>query len=140
MEHHWKGKKPNPDKYYGFVYEITNNINGRKYIGMKQYSFSRKKKVKGSVRRRSFILPSKWEFYTGSCNELNDDIEKFGKENFTFKIIWNCTTRGMMKYMEAKEQFKKDVLIGVIDGTTVPKYYNRQILGNIRFIPKGVCR
>lgn len=135
--HHWVGKTPKPDKFWGFIYLITNNISGRKYIGRKQYHFERMIKVAGRSRRKKTILPSGWEYYTGSCKELNKDIKKFGKENFTFTILYQCSSRSMLNYMEAKVQFQLDVLLGTLEGTEIPIYYNRQILGSIKFIPRG---
>lgn len=123
-KHHWIGKNPNPDKYFGFVYEITNLTTGRKYIGKKQYHRWSKRKIAGS---------NKWEFYTGSSKELNADIKKYGKENFEFKIIKNYLTRGGLVYAEANIQHKKDVL--TLHKNNERVYYNKQISA-IKFIPK----
>ena len=124
-EHHWVGIKPDPVKYFGFVYEITNLATGRKYIGKKQYQRWSKKKPVGS---------NKWEFYTSSSKELNEEIVKLGKSYFEFKILKNLKTRGGLSYVEANLQHKKDVLTqkGPDDERV---YYNKQIAA-IRWIPK----
>jgi hypothetical protein len=123
-EHHWVGRKPNPDKYFGFVYEITNLVTGKKYIGKKQYHRWSKRKKIGS---------SNWETYTSSSTHVNADIKKYGKDMFEFRILKNYHTRGGLVYGEANLQHKKDVLTKREGEERV--YLNGQI-GAIRFIPK----
>ena len=85
---HWICNIEIPQEYYGFIYLITNNTNNRKYIGKKQCKSKRKKPLrKGKKKRESVIKETDWMTYTSSCNELNDDIAKLGKENFTFEIL-----------------------------------------------------
>lgn len=139
MKHHWTGKEPDPEHSTGFIYLITNLINGREYIGKKLYSFHRMVKGKDGGRRKGKTLPSNWEFYTGSCKELNGDIAKYGEGKFTFEILWNCSSRSVLHWMEIKEQVNREVLTKVLDGTQIPKYYNRMING-IKFIPKGTFK
>lgn len=85
---HWECSigRVTPDTF-GFVYCITNKIGGRKYIGCKQIK---------TVRR------SDWKSYTGSNKELNADIEKFGKEHFSFEILALCMDRLSLRYTEGK--------------------------------------
>ena len=48
-DHHWVGRKPNPVKYFGFTYLITNLTNGRMYVGKKQYwKYAKRKQQKES--------------------------------------------------------------------------------------------
>ena len=127
MKHHWKGRKPNPNEYFGFVYLITNLKDGRMYIGKKQYKRWSKRKIVGN---------NNWEFYTGSSKDLNKDIKVHGKENFEFKIIKNYKTRGGLTYGEVNTQHKKDVLTKRHpDDPELRLYYNKMI-GSIKFIPK----
>jgi len=51
---------PDPDKFFGFIYLITNTDTGKMYIGKKQYFFHRKVKRKGYKRRKSYIKESDW--------------------------------------------------------------------------------
>jgi len=124
VNHHWIGKKPDPHKYFGFVYLITNKATGRMYIGKKQYHrWSKRKK----------IGENNWHFYTGSSKDLNKDIKALGRGLFEFKIIKNYLTRGGLTYGEANIQHKRDCLTEPHpDGRF---YYNKQI-GAIRFVPK----
>ena len=110
--------------YYGFVYLITNTVNGRKYIGRKYFWSFRKKK--GEKRRQK--QESDWKKYYGSCPELKEDIKLFGKENFTREILTLHTTLGKVNYEETRRLFVHSVLTeSLTDGT--PAYYNSNVLG-----------
>lgn len=97
---------------FGFIYEITNLITNKKYIGKKQIqSKIRRKPLKGKKRVRIEYKQSDWKFYTGSSNDLNDDIKKYGKENFTFNILKVCDSKWELAYFECKIQLERDVLL-----------------------------
>ena len=115
---HWIYNTPIPTNTFGFIYKITNNHNGRMYIGKKQ--IQRKVKMpplKGRKNKRIKICESDWKAYTGSCNELNEHIEQHGKDNFTFEILQLCESKWELSYEEAKLQFQVDVLVN-------ESYYN----------------
>jgi len=117
----WINEPKDISKYQGFIYLITNKINGRKYIGKK--IFWNKKKIKprkGYKKGRIEYKESNWREYNGSSKELLQDIEKFGIQNFRKEIIKLCKSKWEMSYYEAKEQFNKDVLLG-------DNYYNAWI-------------
>ena len=97
---------------FGFIYEITNLITNKKYIGKKQIqSKIRRKPLKGKKRVRIEYKQSDWKSYTGSSNDLNDDIKKYGKENFTFNILKICDSKWELAYFECKIQLERDVLL-----------------------------
>ena len=97
---------------FGFIYIITNNINGRQYIGKKQcVSRVKRKPLKGKTRNRIDHKESDWKTYTGSSKELNEDIAKYGKENFTFEILEWCGSKWELAYKEIKKQIEFDVLL-----------------------------
>lgn len=99
------------DNFFGFVYKIENKTTGKYYIGKKQCNRKVKKKpLKGRVNKRISIIESDWKSYTGSSNELNADIEKYGKDNFDFVILKICNSKWELAYEEIKEQLKRDVL------------------------------
>jgi hypothetical protein len=98
--------------YYGFVYRITNTLNGYDYVGRKYFKTKRKlKPLIGRKNKRHKIKETDWQDYWGSSKRLLEDIEKHGKHNFTREIICLCSSRGQTNYMEAKIQFDEDVLI-----------------------------
>ena len=108
--------------YVGFVYIITNQVNNRKYIGKKNFYFSKTKQVKGKKKR--FKVESDWLDYYGSSAELSADVEKYGKENFKREILRLCKFKGEMSYFELKEQ----ILRGVLE---TEEYYNSWVSGKI---------
>lgn len=96
---------------FGFIYLIENKINGKYYIGKKQCSRKIKRRpLKGRVNKRVSISESDWKSYTGSSNELNEDIKNYGKENFTFTILKICSSKWELAYEEIKEQIVRDVI------------------------------
>lgn len=123
---HWDSTIELIDGAIGFVYRITNNTNSRKYIGKKLLKFATSRKpLKGRVNKRRGTRDSDWESYTGSCNQLNEDITKTGKENFTFEIICWCKSKSELSYNEIKEIILANALYD--NG-----YYNEYVGGRIR--------
>lgn len=109
---HWQCDFPIPVGTYGFLYEITNTTNNRKYIGKKQMQSIRKlPPLKGKKRKRRKVIDTDWKTYTGSSDALNKDIELLGKDAFSFKIIKLCCSKSELAYYEAKIQFENDVLL-----------------------------
>ena len=99
------------ENIFGFIYEITNKVNGKKYIGKKQCVRKIKRKpLKGKTRNRIDHKESDWKTYTSSSKELNEDIQKHGKENFEFRILKVCGSKWELGYEEIKEQISRDVL------------------------------
>ena len=108
---------------YGFVYIITNLSNNKKYIGKKFFYSSKTKQVKG--KKKKVKVFSDWENYYGSNSELKNDVETLGKELFSREIIHLCVTKGNCGYLEAKEQFNRNVLES-------DDYYNTWIMVRVR--------
>ena len=124
MQWHYQGKEFIPpedfssDDYYGFVYLITNRATGRMYIG-KKFFWSKKTLpiTKTRKRRKRLLVESDWRNYYGSNVHLQEEVNTQGDEIFYREILHLCKTKGECAYMEAKEQFSRDVLIS-------DKYYN----------------
>ena len=123
----YKGNIFNSDDigdHYGFVYRITNIVNGKTYIGRKY--FVQKRKPKGGKRR--VTSESNWKKYYGSSEELKQDIRSYGRDNFRREILSLHGTIGKVNYEETRQLFLNDVLTEKLtDGT--PAYYNSNILG-----------
>jgi len=97
---------------FGFIYEICNTVTNRKYIGKKQcISKLKRKPLKGRKNKRIELKESDWKVYTGSSNELNADIEKYGKDKFRFTILHFCGSKWELGYREIKEQIHRDVIL-----------------------------
>lgn len=127
---HWKVYQAVPEDAFGFIYEIVNIINGKKYIGKKQMKRKiRRLPLKGKKRKRVDYVDSDWKTYTGSSDALNIDIAANGKDKFVFKILKFCNSKFELSYFEAKMQFEKDVLLN-------EDYYNGIINCRIGKPPK----
>jgi hypothetical protein len=116
-----------PEDCVGFVYLITNNTTGRRYVGKKLAKFSKTTyktvKLKNGTKKKKKIrgkIESDWQTYYGSNLELNADVLKLGKENFTREILHYCKSKAETSYVEAREQFDRKVLES-------KDYYNGQI-------------
>ena len=116
-----------PEECVGFVYLITNNLSGRKYIGKKLAKFSKTSvkvvKQKNGIKKKKRIrtkIDSDWQLYYGSSIELTADILKLGTENFSRQILHYCGSKASCSYIEAREQFDRKVLES-------DDYYNGQI-------------
>lgn len=119
----YEGKEVDGDiveGYTGFVYRITNTVNGRKYIGKKLFKSTRTKKVKGKVRKKKVVSESNWKQYYGSNAELLEDVSKYGESSFKREIIKLCKTKGTANYYEMKYQILEDALES-------DEYYNQWI-------------
>jgi hypothetical protein len=122
------------ENMFGFIYEITNKVNGKKYIGKKQCVRKIKRKpLKGKTRNRIDQKESDWKTYTSSSKELNEDIQKYGKDNFEFRILKICGSKWELGYEEIKEQIAKDVL-------RRDDYYNGIINVRIGTPPKSLLK
>jgi len=116
-----------PDDVVGFVYVITNSLNGKQYIGKKLAKFAKTKykmvslkngkRVKKKIR---YHVDSDWLTYWGSCDALATDMAILGVNKFTREIIRVCYSKAECSYWEAKEQFYNGVLES-------DEWYNGQI-------------
>jgi hypothetical protein len=129
-----------PETCVGFVYLITNNLTGRKYIGKKLAKFSkttyRTVKQKNGIKKKKKIrskIDSDWQQYYGSSAELSADIEKLGTDNFTREILFYCNSKSECSYVEAREQFTRKVLESqdYYNGHIQVRVHSRQILNKI---------
>ena len=116
-----------PKDCVGFVYLITNNLTGKKYIGKKLAKFAKTTyktvKLKNGTKKKKKIrskIDSDWREYYGSNDQLNKDVESQGTENFTREILYFCQSKAECSYIEAREQFTHRVLEST-------DYYNGQI-------------
>ena len=83
-----------------YVYETTNLINGKKYIG-----------------KRTCNCPIEEDKYIGSGKLLKKAIEKYGKENFKKEILQVCNSE--------EDAYKKEIeLIHIYNAVDNEKYYN----------------
>lgn len=83
---------------YGYIYKITNNLNGKMYIGMH--------------RSKSFD-----ENYWGSGKIIVEAINKYGKDNFSREVILECDSEDEL--CKAEERIIRELNCVELD-----EYYN----------------
>ena len=118
-----------PEGTYGFVYKITNETNGKIYVGKKNLFTKRKKRFgKRKIAQMEDKRAKKWEYvekesnwlsYTGSCVSLNEDVAN-GHE-MAKEILQLAKSKAELTYLEAKWQFCQEVI--------EKESYNDSILG-----------
>lgn len=98
--------------HIGFVYIITDLSNDKKYVGKKLLQSKRRlPPLKGKTRKRTVIKESDWQDYYGSSEEVKSILEEKGTGNFHREILHLCHSKGELSYLEAKEQFDREVLL-----------------------------
>jgi group I intron endonuclease len=85
---------------YGFVYIITNLINGKRYVG-----------------QRKFDDNGKWKYYMGSGTQIVNAIKKYGKENFIRDIIY-------IAYTDEELSVAEQNIITALNAGDSRDYYN----------------
>lgn len=106
------------NSYYGFVYEIVNLTNNKRYIGRKYLSKAKTITVKG--KKKKTRVSSDWINYWSSSDEVKADVKLLGEHNFTRTILYLCNSRSECNYLETKEIFLKDALLS-------ENYYNKWV-------------
>ena len=103
-----------PQGCVGFVYLITNLINEKSKDTNKELKYR-------YIGMKTFDGGKPYNDYYGSQKELNDDVEKYGKENFKREILCFYETIEELVVKEIEEQTKRNVL------KPGSGYYNRTI-------------
>jgi len=105
--------------YIGFVYQITNLTNNKKYIGKKLLKSRRTKIIAGKKKKVS--VDSDWKKYWGSNKFLQEDVKSLGEENFKREILRLCKSKSEANYFEGHYQFANGVLLS-------DNFYNQWII------------
>jgi hypothetical protein len=108
---------------FGFVYLITHNQTGRKYIGKKFFTKAATRQVNG--KRKKIRKSSDWENYWGSNKKLQEEVKLNGPEQYTREIMHLCKTRSECSYWETWEIFNCHALLH-------EHYYNEWVSCKIR--------
>lgn len=137
-------KSQMPEKTFGFVYQITIELDGEEhhYIGQKKLISVRKKKM---GKKEIEALPDKrlkkyhiienempWQSYLGSNKPLLDLVKEFGEKKLKLRkeILEYCFSELELKYKEAK----RIICEGALESD---KYFNDNIslkqIGTLNF-------
>jgi len=119
---------------YGYIYRTTNTVTGKFYIGKKAYlhrtkvKLSKKQRKLTGKRIKYVEKSSGWENYYGSSDELQKDIEKYGKDKFIVTKLKECEDRVSLAYWEQHYQFTLSVLFcNTYNGNIGGKFYRNKI-------------
>ena len=108
-------KLDDAEGYFGFVYLITHNPTGRKYIGKKFFTKAGTRQIKG--KKKKIRKTSDWESYWGSNKELQAEVKQNGEDEYTREILHLCKSRSECSYWETFEIFSRQALLS-------DSYYN----------------
>lgn len=115
-----------PTLAVGFVYQITNTLTNRKYIGKKILLHKKTKKpLKGKINKRRSVEESDWRTYCGSSKILLVDISTHGEDKFTFQILSFFNSKVELSYGETKEIILRDAIFSI-------GYYNEFLYTKLR--------
>jgi hypothetical protein len=136
--HHWQGM--DKGKYFGFTYLITHKDTGKRYVGKKQF-FLWDGPVGGYKCTdlgnewwdEKAWQPNNWEFYTGSQNDLNEEIAKGNVWDFKYEVLDMCKTKLDLHVSELNHMIRWDVLEAV-DAKGDYLWYNKNI-ASLEFRP-----
>jgi len=107
----------------GFVYIISHNKTGKKYIGKKLFTKSKTKQIKG--KKKKIRVSSDWQTYWGSNEVLKEEVKRNGEDEYTREILHLCKTRSECSYWETWQIFNRHALLK-------EEYYNQWVSCKIR--------
>jgi len=106
--------------YIGIIYEITDNLTAKKYIGKKLITCKRRlPPLKGQKKKRIKNAQTDWQKYFGS-SELVQALVEERSNDFSREVLLLCKSKGELNYREAEMQFAREVLLK-------DEYYNNFI-------------
>ena len=134
-----------PEGTLGFIYQIT-TADGSTYVGKKQVISTTKKKMNKKElaerpprMRKTYLMVTKektgkngWANYTGSCDPLNEAIDKGLK--YKKEIIHYCSNKKQLSYYEAKYQMEAGCIEPgnkSYNGCVAGKYWAKDLLWTV---------
>lgn len=117
----------------GFVYLITHIPTGKKYIGKKILTSTRRvpmlkrelaewDKPGRKPKKKLVVKESDWQTYYSSNKWIKDEVKRGNREDFKREILKFCNSKKQLSYYETKYQFAENVLES-------DEYLNDNILG-----------
>jgi hypothetical protein len=115
----------------GYVYLITHNSTGRKYIGKKLFTKAGYRQING--KKKKVRKPSDWLDYWGSNTELQEEVKLKGENAFTREVLHLCKTRSECNYLETYEIFNRHALLSdsYYNSWVTCKIHKTHVLGKI---------
>ena len=116
----------------GFIYMITETNTDMKYIGKKQFIRPKILPITKTRKRRSrMIVDSDWREYYSSSPVIMENVASGNTDAYRREILTFGKSKGDLSYLEAKEQFNRDVLIrdDYINGIINCKIHRKHLKG-----------
>lgn len=129
-----------PEKCVGFVYMVTNTVNGKYYVGKKVLKnkltkvLTKKEKLEwnkpGRIpKKKKQLKESNWKEYYGSSKTLLEDLEAHGKQAFERRILRLCYSKKQLSYYEEYYQMSLEVLANdTYNESIAGRYYRRDLV------------
>lgn len=137
--HHWLNMECTKD-YFGFTYLITNRSTGKQYVGKKQFYLwaGPVGGFKCTDPRNEWWDPkawkeNEWQYYTGSCDELNEELKRGNIWDYTYEVLEMCHDRLSLHISEINHMILWDVLYAT-DSSGDYRFYNKNI-ASLEFRP-----
>lgn len=109
-----------PKGTFGFIYEVTHKLSGRKYVGKKQLMsvlnvpLGKKELAlitdKRKSKKKRVVKESNWKSYYGSHPEVKDILKRGEEDLYDREILRFVTKKKLLTYYETKELFLRGVL------------------------------
>lgn len=97
-----------PEKAIGFIYIITHNTSGKKYLGRKLLTKAHRRQKNNKIIKSR--VQSDWRDYYSSSPFLIEMVEQEGKDNFTREVLYFVENKSALIYAEEKFQYVLGVL------------------------------
>jgi len=98
--------------FMGFIYIIREINSEMKYIGKKQFIRPKILPITKTRKRRvRTLVESDWREYYSSSPTIMENVSSGNRGAYTREILTFGKSKGDLSYLEAKEQFARDVLI-----------------------------
>ena len=98
-------------EYVGFIYLITNDETGQRYIGQKRFHKPKTLPITKTRKRRvKTVVESDWRTYYSSNTLLNEMVAEGHTGSLTREILRFGYSKGDLSYLETVEQIEKGVL------------------------------
>ena len=99
-------------EYVGFVYQITDNETGQRYIGQKRFHKPKTLPItKTRKRRKRTIVESDWRTYFSSSQSIKENVERGLSGRYTREILRFGYSKGDLSFLETKYQIERGVLL-----------------------------
>jgi len=120
-----------PDKTQGFIYMLTYQPTGQRYIGRKLLTKAhRRQQNKKIIRSR---VESDWRDYWSSSPDIKTIIENEGTDNFKREVLVFAQSKGQLNYLEEKFLYTVGALESVewLNSNIRAKMFKRNIINKL---------